>query len=73
MATLYESHFARLNPFSNEPEADPVLGGTFIGDYIEVDAKNGRFYTGYNASFRSVPFIGDGVPIPQQDNYLDVR
>jgi hypothetical protein len=63
----------RITPFSNEPEADPLLGGTFIGDYIEVDAKNGRDYTGYNASFRSVPFIGDGVPIPQQDNYLDVR
>jgi hypothetical protein len=63
----------RLTARSNETEADPVLGGAFIGDYIEVDAKNGRDYTGYNANFRSVPFIGDGVPIPQQDNYLDVR
>jgi hypothetical protein len=63
----------RITALSNETEADPILHGAFIGDYIEVDAKGGRLYIGYNANFRSVPLIGDGVPIPQQDNYLAVR
>jgi hypothetical protein len=51
-----------------------VLGGVFIGDYIdEVFAHHGRAWTGFNANFRSVPLLGDGTPLPQQDNYLSVR
>lgn len=61
----------RLTPESNESEADPILGGSFIGDYIEVFAHNGRAWVGYNANYRSVQLLGEGFPIPQQDNYLE--
>ncbi len=60
----------RLTPISNETEADPLVGGFFIGDYFEVFAKNDHAYVGYNANRRSVPLLGQGVPVPQQDNYL---
>ena len=62
----------RLTRTSNESEADPLLGGAFIGDYIQVFADRGRAWTGYNANYRSVPLLGDGTPLPQQDNYLSV-
>jgi hypothetical protein len=54
----------------NESEADPILGGFFIGDYIEVDAKNGTAYVAYNMNIRKVVVFGDGVAVHQQDNYL---
>jgi hypothetical protein len=60
----------RLTNLSNESEADPLLGGTFIGDYIEVEAEHGSAYVHYNANYRSEKLLGEGVPIPQQDNYL---
>ena len=60
----------RLTPQSNESEADPVLKSTFIGDYIEVYAKGDNAFVGYNANYRSVPLLGQGFRIPQQDNYL---
>ena len=60
------------NP-SNESEADPLLGGTFIGDYIEVFTRAGVAYTHYNANYRSIPLLGAGFPVAQQDNYLDIR
>lgn len=63
----------RLTQPSNEPEADPILGGLFIGDYIEVFAHQGQAWTHYNANYRSVPLLGEGTPLPQQDNFLDVR
>jgi hypothetical protein len=63
----------RLTRPSNESEADPLLGGAFIGDYVEVFAHDGRAWTHYNANYRSVPLLGEGTPLPQQDNYLDVR
>ncbi|MEP6761880.1 MAG: hypothetical protein ABJA93_11025 [Sporichthyaceae bacterium] len=63
----------RLTPVSNESEADPLLGGTFIGDYIEVFAVRGTAYVGYNANYRSVQLLGQGNPIPQQDNYLTTQ
>jgi hypothetical protein len=62
----------RLTSPSNETEADPLLGGAFIGDYIEVFADRGRAWTGYNANYRQVPLLGQGTPLPQQDNYLTV-
>lgn len=55
---------------SNETEADPLLGGFFIGDYIEVAAVGRRAYVAFNANYRQVPFLGEGTPLPQQDNYL---
>jgi hypothetical protein len=58
----------------NESEADPVLGGFFIGDYIEVSATRRVAYVGFNANYRKVALLGvlgaEGIPIPQQDNYL---
>jgi hypothetical protein len=60
----------RVTHRSNETEADPILHGSFIGDYLQVDANAGRVYVGYNANYRHVPLVGEGVPIPQQDNYL---
>jgi hypothetical protein len=55
---------------SNETEADPLLGGFFIGDYIEVTASGGVTWIGYNANIRNVELVGSGVPVPQQDNFL---
>jgi len=61
----------RLTSPSNESEADPLLGGFFIGDYIELDIEGGRAYVAYNANYRSVKLLGLGFPVPQQDNYLE--
>jgi hypothetical protein len=60
-----------LNTRMNESEADPLLGGFFIGDYIEVTAFRERAWVGFNANYRQVQLLGEGVPVPQQDNYLD--
>jgi hypothetical protein len=62
----------RVTPLSNEPEADPILGGFFIGDYIDVDLVDGKAFVHYNANYRQVPLLGEGIPVPQQDNYLTV-
>lgn len=63
-------HRQRVTKVSNETEADPLLRGRFIGDYLEVSADAGRAYVAYNANERHVALLGDGVPVPQQDNYL---
>ena len=55
---------------SNESEADPFLGGAFIGDYIDVDRAGGVSYVAYNANYRKIEVLGEGFRIPQQDNYL---
>jgi hypothetical protein len=55
---------------SNESEADPFLGGSFIGDYIDVDRAQGVSFVVYNANYRKIEVLGEGFPIPQQDNYL---
>jgi hypothetical protein len=55
---------------SNETEADPLLGGFFIGDYIEAWANNGVVFVHYNANHRKVPLLGTGFAINQQDNFL---
>jgi hypothetical protein len=47
--------------------------GLFIGDYLQIDLNAGRVYIHYNANLRHVPLVGEGLPIPQQDNYLAVR
>jgi hypothetical protein len=60
----------RITRTSNEPEADPILHGVFIGDYLDVDANGGRTYVAYNANQRNVRLLGEGFPLPQQDNYL---
>jgi hypothetical protein len=60
----------RLTSLSNESEADPSLGGLFIGDYIEVYAGGGEALVHYNANYRSIRLLGQGVPVPHQDNFL---
>jgi len=60
----------RLTPLSNESEADPLLGGLFIGDYIEVYAAGGKALVHYNANYRSTRLLDEGFAIPQQDNFL---
>lgn len=60
----------RLTSPSNEPEADPLLGGRFIGDYIEVDAVKGRAYVHYNANYVKTPLLFEGRPVAQQDNFI---
>jgi hypothetical protein len=60
----------RLTKVSNETEADPVLGGSFIGDYFEVAVQGQTAWVHFNANFRQIEFLGQGFPIPQQDNFL---
>ncbi len=60
----------RLTSPTNEPEADPILGGRFIGDYIEVVAVRGGAVLHYNANYVSTPLLGAGRPVPQQDNFI---
>jgi hypothetical protein len=71
---LRRSGLRRLTRPSNEPEADPILGGFFIGDYIEVFATERTAYVAYNANYRQErllePLGNEGIPVPQQDNYL---
>jgi hypothetical protein len=67
----------RLTTSSNETEADPLLGGLFIGDYFEGALYQNRFFVHYNANYRKVPLVfGAGqqpvIPVPQQDNYLTI-
>jgi hypothetical protein len=64
--------FQRLTSPSNEPEADPLLGGVFIGDYIEVFAHKGTAWVHYNANYTRLRLLGEGFPIAQQDNYLTI-
>jgi hypothetical protein len=72
-ATGAVSSRQRVTPVSNEPDADPLFGGTFIGDYIEVAAHRGTAYLHYNMNYRRQPLLGQGFAINQQDNYLTTR
>jgi hypothetical protein len=60
----------RLTPVSNDPDADPLFLGAFIGDYIEVFAYDRTAWVHFNANYRDVPLLGDGVPVNQEDNFL---
>jgi hypothetical protein len=70
----------RVTVSANEPEADPLLGGLFIGDYIEAVLIKNRLYVHWNANYRKVPLLGgfaneEGqpvIPLNQQDNYLTI-
>ena len=61
----------RATSLSSEPDADPLLGGTFIGDYIEVTGRNGVAFTHYNANRTLMKLLGLGALVPQQDSYLN--
>jgi hypothetical protein len=69
-ATLAINSRRLVNRTPNDTQADPTLGGAFIGDYIEVSAQDGHILLHYNANYRKEPLLGEGVPVPQQDNYL---
>jgi hypothetical protein len=68
----------RLTSSANETEADPIVGGFFIGDYIEGVLIKNRYYVHTNANYRKVPLLGgfanepnqQVIPLNQQDNYL---
>ena len=64
----------RLTRQSNEPDADPLLGGFFIGDYFEVVTHGGAAWVHFNANYREEKLldglIDEGVPVNQQDNFL---
>jgi hypothetical protein len=60
----------RLARPSNEPEADPLLGGFFIGDYIEVFAHDRTAWVGYNANDRSRAAAVRGSPDPAEGQTL---
>jgi hypothetical protein len=60
------------NRLPNDTQADPLLGGLFIGDYFQVVANRGKAYVHYNANYRHELFFGVGLPVPQQDNYLTI-
>jgi hypothetical protein len=67
MTSSGTSHPARVRSLTAGP---PLLGGAFIGDYLEVTANRGRAWVHYNANERHVALLGEGLPVPQQDNYL---
>ena len=61
----------RLTSLSNESEADPLLGGLFIGDYIEVYALLGaRRSCTTTPTIAALDCLTEGFAIPQQDNFL---
>jgi hypothetical protein len=70
----------RVTVSANETEADPLLGGFFIGDYIEAVLAKNRLYVHWNANYRKVPLLGGFlnapdqpvIPVNQQDNYLTI-
>jgi hypothetical protein len=62
----------RITTAPNEPDADPVLGGHFIGDYFEVVATSGHAYLNFNLNTRSQQLLGTGQTIHQQDNFFAV-
>ncbi len=67
----------RLTTSSNETESDPLLGGVFIGDYLEAVLVRNKLWVGANENYRKVPLLGGFanapeqpvLPVNQQDNY----
>jgi len=62
----------RITSSPNEPDADPFLGGLFIGDYFEVFAAGGNAYLNFNQNTRTQKWQGLGVKVRQQDNFLAI-
>jgi hypothetical protein len=72
-ATLKVLKLQRVTSRSNEPDADSVTGGGFIGDYFQVEALGGQAYIGYNANYARMRLLGLGPVLHQQDNFLAVE
>jgi hypothetical protein len=47
--------------------------GVFTGDYFQIDANDRRGYIHDHANLRRIALLGQGVPVPHQDDYLTVR
>jgi len=65
----------RVTPVSNDTEADPLLGDSSIGDYIEVACTGGVGYVHYTANYarKETSFFDGGstsLLVRQQDNFL---
>jgi len=71
-ATGAPSPAIRISATSIEPDSDPLLGPNFIGDYWELHAVNGKAWAHYTSTQRLQQLLGEGVPVPQQDNVLSV-
>jgi hypothetical protein len=70
-ATGHVTKRQRVTPFSNEPEADPTFNdGRFVGDYFEVASVGKRALVHVNANYISIPYLHQGLPVAQQDNFL---
>ena len=73
-AEPFGGSITRVTSPSKEPEADPWIGGYFIGDYFEVFANAGKTLVHFNANYRQVRVLGGpSLPTNQQDNFLTVR
>ena len=62
----------RITTTSIEPDSDPLLGPSFIGDYWDIAVVNGTGWAHYTSTQRLQRLAGQGVPVPQQDNVLSV-
>jgi hypothetical protein len=60
----------RVTPTSIEPDSDSMLGPSFIGGYSQLNAVNGTAYAHYTSTQRLQRLLGQGIPIPQQDNVI---
>jgi hypothetical protein len=69
-ATGAASPAIRVTAQSIEPDNDPFLGAQFIGSYWELAAYNGQAWAHYTSTQRLQRVLGQGIPIPQQDNVL---
>jgi len=53
-----------------EPDNDTLSGPFFSGDYFGLTAANGTAWAHYTSTQRLQQLLGQGVPVPQQDNVL---
>ncbi len=60
----------RVTPTSIEPDNDPTLGAFSIGSYWELVTSGGTTWAHYTSTQRLQRLLGQGVPVPQQDNVL---
>jgi hypothetical protein len=56
----------RLTSLSNESEADPLLGGLFIGDYIEVYAAGARRSCTTTPTIAALDCLTRALPYPSR-------
>lgn len=57
-----------ITPYPSDPDADPL--NNFLGHYFDIFAHHGTALVHYSASYRPERLRGEGVPVPQTDNFL---